>query len=75
MSREAPSELKSIPVVAEPSRPRSGEKYVTAQGFTAIRDGLKARRLSGQLHAGEWLDVGSPARLAALDAKIRAARR
>jgi lipoic acid synthetase len=29
--------LKDIPVVA----PRSGEKYVTPQGFTAIRDGIK----------------------------------
>jgi len=36
------SELKSIPVVQEPQRPRSGEKYVTPQGFTAIRDGIKA---------------------------------
>src|SRR6201991_2773854 len=35
------SNLKDIPVVAEPSRPRSGEKYVTHQGFTAIRDGVK----------------------------------
>ena len=35
------SNLKDIPVVAEPSRPRSGEKYVTPQGFTAIRDGVK----------------------------------
>src|SRR5712672_3356752 len=35
------SNLKDIPVVAEASRPRSGEKYVTPQGFTAIRDGVK----------------------------------
>jgi len=35
------SNLKDILVVAEPSRPRSGEKYVTPQGFTAIRDGVK----------------------------------
>src|SRR6266700_3839872 len=27
---------------AEAARPRSGEKYVTPQGFTAIRDGVKA---------------------------------
>src|SRR5690242_3546175 len=34
--------LKDIPVVTE--RPvRSGEKYVTPQGFTAIKDGQKAR--------------------------------
>src|SRR6266567_4367358 len=27
---------------AQAARPRSGEKYVTPQGFTAIRDGVKA---------------------------------
>jgi lipoic acid synthetase len=37
------SDLKGIPLVAEPARARSGEKYVTPQGFTAIRDGVKAR--------------------------------
>jgi lipoic acid synthetase len=37
------SNLKDIPVVAEVARARSGEKYVTAQGFTAIRDGIKAQ--------------------------------
>ena len=36
------SDLKRIPVVQEPVRARSGEKYLTAQGFTAIRDGVKA---------------------------------
>ena len=35
------AELKGIPVVAEASA-RSGEKYLTPQGFTAIRDGIKA---------------------------------
>src|SRR6185437_5046113 len=39
--------LKDIPVVADgaPAQresPRSGEKYLTPQGFTAIRDGIKA---------------------------------
>jgi lipoic acid synthetase len=34
-------EIKGIPVVVTGS-PRSGEKYVTLQGFTAIRDGVKA---------------------------------
>ena len=32
--------IKDIPVVAE-SAARSGEKYTTPQGFTAIRDGIK----------------------------------
>jgi lipoic acid synthetase len=35
-------QLKGIPVVTDRSAgPRSGEKYVTPQGFTAIRDGIK----------------------------------
>ena len=34
-------EFKSIPVVS--AAPRSGEKYVTPQGFTAIKDGARAR--------------------------------
>jgi lipoic acid synthetase len=37
------SSLKNIPVVTEPRAPRSGEKYVTPQGFTAIKDGQKSR--------------------------------
>ena len=35
--------LKNIPVVTEPRAPRSGEKYTTPQGFTAIKDGQKPR--------------------------------
>ncbi len=42
------AELKEIRVVVEPAAPfgtaaRSGEKYLTPQGFTAIRDGQKPR--------------------------------
>ncbi len=44
------SELKSIPVVQESARARSGEKYLTPQGFTAIRDGVKT-------HGGQNPDV------------------
>jgi len=33
--------LQDIPVVAEVAQPRSGDKYLTPQGFTAIRDGIK----------------------------------
>ncbi|HEX3838762.1 MAG TPA: lipoyl synthase [Steroidobacteraceae bacterium] len=36
------SDLKLIPIVQEPGRARSGEKYLTPQGFTAIRDGVKS---------------------------------
>src|SRR5215467_8197136 len=38
------SEIKGIPVVAEAARTRSGEKYLTPQGFTAVRDGIKPPR-------------------------------
>ena len=38
------STLKGIPVVTEAAQARSGHKYVTAQGFTAVRDGIKAHR-------------------------------
>src|SRR5580698_5240135 len=37
------SSLKGIPVVPQDAPVRSGEKYVTPQGFTAVRDGVKAR--------------------------------
>ena len=36
------SDIKDITVVTESAAPRSGEKYRTAQGFTAIRDGIKS---------------------------------
>src|ERR1700757_3765900 len=59
------SNLKGIPVVEEAARGRSGEKYVTAQGFTAIRDGIKAQGgavvrtpLSGK---PAWLRAKAPA--------------
>jgi lipoic acid synthetase len=35
--------FKDIPLVTEGARARSGEKYLTPQGFTAIRDGVKSR--------------------------------
>jgi lipoic acid synthetase len=38
--------LKDIPVVTESRAIRSGEKYVTPQGFTAIKDGQKQRGAS-----------------------------
>jgi lipoic acid synthetase len=44
------TELREIPVVTEPARPKSGEKYITAHGFTAIKDGIKdATRARGAL--------------------------
>jgi MurNAc alpha-1-phosphate uridylyltransferase len=38
---------------------------------TAARDG----RVSGEIHAGAWLDIGTPERLAELDARLRSGGR
>ena len=57
------SDIKKIPVVQEAQRARSGEKYLTAQGFTAIRDGVKARDFPERPKvAGKpaWLRARSP---------------
>lgn len=59
------SNLKGIPVVEASTPARSGEKYVTPQGFTAIRDGIKAQGgdvLRGA-HAAKpaWLRAKAPA--------------
>jgi lipoyl synthase len=37
------SEFKGIPIHQEQRPTRSGEKYTTTQGFTAIKDGIKPR--------------------------------
>ena len=37
------SEFKGIPIHREPHPARSGDKYTTAQGFTAIKDGVKPK--------------------------------
>jgi lipoic acid synthetase len=54
------ADLKGIPVVTA----RSGEKYVTAQGFTAIRDGIKATTAAAPFVPGQkpaWLRAPMPA--------------
>ena len=33
---------------------------------------IAAQRLRGELHRGDWCDVGTPERLASLDARVRA---
>jgi lipoic acid synthetase len=37
------SEFKGIPILQEQRPTRSGDKYTTAQGFTAIKDGVKPK--------------------------------
>ena len=55
--------LKDIPVVAEPTPVRSGEKYQTPQGFSAIRDGIKASMAAPQALGRKpaWLRARMPA--------------
>jgi lipoic acid synthetase len=60
------SNLKDHALVAAPQRPRSGEKYVTHQGFTAIRDGMKAAAAQAAgpiqiLRKPSWLRARAPA--------------
>jgi lipoic acid synthetase len=55
--------FKDIPLVTEAVRARSGEKYLTPQGFTAIRDGLKSRGELSGAPAGRkppWLKARAP---------------
>jgi len=66
------------PAAAPPAPARSGEKYVTAQGFTAIRDGIKARTGPGtgapvSTPKPPWLRVRAPggARFGAVQALVR----
>jgi lipoic acid synthetase len=59
------AELKGIPVVTEAASARSGEKYVTTQGFTAVRDGIKAGRgapaaAAPGLRKPPWLTARAP---------------
>jgi len=52
------ADLKDIPVRVEVAIPRSGEKYQTPQGFTAIKDGQKPRAApdrSGLTGKPRWL--------------------
>jgi lipoic acid synthetase len=57
------SNLKGIPIVEAGARARSGEKYVTPQGFTAIRDGIKGQvPVERAAHSGKppWLRAKAP---------------
>ena len=56
-------ELKGIPLVTEAAaQVRSGEKYLTPQGFTAIRDGIKTHRGEGAASPRKppWLKAPAP---------------
>ena len=51
--------FKGIPIV-EPRPARSGEKYVTPQGFTAIKDGIKPNAAATGASTAEVSTVGTP---------------
>jgi lipoyl synthase len=52
------AEFKGIPIVSPPKVARSGEKYTTPQGFTAIKDGVKhSHGGSTTLRKPPWLRV------------------
>jgi lipoic acid synthetase len=59
------ADFKGIPIVPAASAPlRSGEKYRTPQGFSAIKDGIKASAQSAPLVMGRkpnWLRAPMPA--------------
>jgi lipoic acid synthetase len=58
------TDFKGIPVQLERKSVRSGEKYRTAQGFTAIRDGIKQAAGQEPLMPGpkpRWLRAPMPA--------------
>jgi len=40
--------------------------------LSALRRGIDARQVSGELHRGEWCDVGTPGRLAELEKRLGA---
>src|SRR5271170_6967003 len=52
------SGFKGIPIVPQPRSARSGEKYTTPQGFTAIKDGVKHSQAGGAApRKPAWLRV------------------
>ncbi|MGC3982497.1 MAG: hypothetical protein QM808_14705 [Steroidobacteraceae bacterium] len=59
--------FKGIEIVAQGSRPanlKSGEKYQTEHGFTAIKDGIKASAGASSFVPGrkpQWLRAPMPA--------------
>jgi lipoic acid synthetase len=61
------AEFKGIPIAQEPRAalepraPRSGEKYTTPQGFTAIKDGIKHSEVGqAALRKPAWLRASMP---------------
>lgn len=47
------------------------ERGTPAKLAPLLHQAIAAGRISGEYHAGRWVDVGTPERLAALDAELR----
>jgi lipoyl synthase len=59
------AEFKGIPIREHPQPVRSGEKYVTSQGFTAIKDGVKPTRTpAAGARKPPWLRASMPSGVA-----------
>jgi lipoic acid synthetase len=55
------ADFKGIPILEHPQPVRSGEKYVTPQGFTAIKDGVKSNGTSAAgARKPPWLRAAMP---------------
>jgi len=58
--------------VYRPALFASVERGKPAKLAPLLREAMAADRVSGQIHTGRWVDVGTPERLTALDAELRA---
>jgi len=68
------SAFKGIPIAHDSRAPRSGEKYTTPQGFTAIKDGIKQSTMAHPaLRKPAWLraPMASGAEFAAVKRVVR----
>jgi lipoic acid synthetase len=55
------AQFKGIPILGHPQPVRSGEKYITSQGFTAIKDGVKSNRTpTAGARKPPWLRASMP---------------
>jgi lipoic acid synthetase len=56
------ADFKGIPIAQHPRPAKSGEKYLTPQGFTAIKDGIKQTAVApAGMAKPAWLKVPMPA--------------
>lgn len=70
--RAAPPELTFAGIgLYRPELFAALERGKPARLAPLLAEAMAADRVSGQLHTGRWVDVGTPERLAALDAVVR----